>query len=150
MYANFILHWCSKSKEQSVLMFSSFEDNSWINEHKNMRLRWNIYYEIINWILDHLGFGNNLQMNANEFFLKKNYFLKKGKMLMFFGKETKWKVVIRMHYNQAEIDIPQKITLQSEFFLLSHLSLMLLTDFLKLCIIFCLSTMKYRQNNKKM
>ena len=36
---------------------------------------------------------------------------------MCFGKEIKVKVAIRMHYNQAEIDIPPKITLQPEFFL---------------------------------
>ena len=36
---------------------------------------------------------------------------------MIFGKEKKRKVAIRMHYSQAEIDIPPKITLQPEFFL---------------------------------
>ena len=36
---------------------------------------------------------------------------------MFFGKEIKQKVAIRMHYSQAEIDIPPKITLKPEFFL---------------------------------
>ena len=55
-------------------------------------------------------------MKTNEFF-SKNYVLKKGKILMFFGKEIKRKAAIRMHYSQAEIDIPPKITLQVEFFL---------------------------------
>ena len=41
----------------------------------------------------------------------------KGKILMFLGKEIKRKVAKRMHYSQAEIDIPPKITLQPEFFL---------------------------------
>ena len=54
-----------------------------------------------------------------------------------------------MHYNQAEIDIPPKITLQPEFFVWFHFSLVSLTDFSKLCIIFSLSSMKYSQNNKK-
>ena len=49
-------------------------------------------------------------MNTNDFFLK-NYVLKKEKTLMFFGKEIKRKVAIRMHYSQADIDIPPKITL---------------------------------------
>ena len=48
-------------------------------------------------------------MNANGFFLK-IFVLKKEKILMFFGKEIKWKVVIMMHYCQAEIGIPPKIT----------------------------------------
>ena len=38
--------------------------------------------------------------------------MKKEKILMFFGKEIKRKVAIRMQYNQAEINIPPKITLQ--------------------------------------
>ena len=36
---------------------------------------------------------------------------------MFFGKEIIRKLVIRMHYSQAEIDMPQKTVLQPEFFL---------------------------------
>ena len=55
-------------------------------------------------------------MNTNNFFLK-NYFLKKEKIFMFFGKEIKRKVAIRMHYSQAVIDMPPKIALQPEFFL---------------------------------
>ena len=54
-----------------------------------------------------------------------------------------------MHYCQAEINIPPKVTLQREFFLGSLFYLKLLTDFLKVCIINSLSTMKYGQNNKK-
>ena len=46
-----------------------------------------------------------------------NYVLKKGKKIVFFGKEVKRKVAIRTHYSQAEIDIQQKIALQPEFFL---------------------------------
>ena len=45
-------------------------------------------------------------------------------------KEIKRKVVIRMHYSQAEIDIPSKMTLESEFFLSSPFSLVLLTNFM--------------------
>ena len=41
------LHWCSKLKERPVLLFSSFVRNSSINEHKNMKLRENICYEMI-------------------------------------------------------------------------------------------------------
>ena len=48
-----------------------------------------------------------------------------------FGKEIKWKVIIRMHYSQAEIDIPPKITLQPELFLWYPFSLMLLMDIFK-------------------
>ena len=62
--------------------------NSSINEHKNMELKENICFEIINSILYYRGFGNNLQMNINDFFLK-NYVLKKEKILMFFGREIK-------------------------------------------------------------
>ena len=36
---------------------------------------------------------------------------------MFFGKEIERKVAIRMHYSQAEMDIPPKTTLQPKFFL---------------------------------
>ena len=52
---------------------------------------------------------HNLQMNTNDFSLK-NYDFKKEKTLIFFGKEIKWKVVTMMHYCQAEIGIPPKIT----------------------------------------
>ena len=55
-------------------------------------------------------------MNTNELF-SKNYALKRGKILMFFGMEIKRKVAIKMHYSQAEIDVPAKIELQPEFFL---------------------------------
>ena len=41
------LHSCPKLKLQPVLSFSSFVDNPAINEHKNMKLRENICYEII-------------------------------------------------------------------------------------------------------
>ena len=50
-------------------------------------------------------------------FFWKNYVLRKGKILMFIGREIKRKVAIRMDYSQAEIDIQPKITLQPEFFL---------------------------------
>ena len=68
---------------------------------------------------------------------------------MFFGKEVKRKVAIRMHYNQAKIDVLPKITLQPEFFL-SPFSLVILKAFLKICRINSLPTMKYGQNNTKM
>ena len=76
-------------------------------------------------------------------------FSKKGKILMFFGKEIKQKVSIRMHYIQADIEIPPKIALQPEFFLYFPFSLVLLKDFLKICSIFSLSIFKYGQNSKK-
>ena len=79
------LHSCPKLSLQPVLSFSSFVYNSSINELKNMKLRENICFEIINWILYYWSFRNNLQMNTNDFFLKK-YVLKKEKILMFFGK----------------------------------------------------------------
>ena len=79
------LHSCPKLKLQPVLSFSSFVHNSSISEHKNMKLRKNVCFEIINLIIHYWGFGNNLQMNANDFFLKK-YVLKKEKVLMCFGK----------------------------------------------------------------
>ena len=65
-----------------------------------------------------LDFG---KIFANEYYwiFSKNYFLKKGKTLMCFGKEIKRKVAIRMHYSQAKIDEPPKITLEFEFFLWS-------------------------------
>ena len=54
------IHSCPKLKLQLVLYFSSFVYNSSINEQKNMKLRENISYEMINWILYYCGFGNNL------------------------------------------------------------------------------------------
>ena len=77
-----------------------------------------------------------LKTFANEYYwffliFLKNYVLKKGKILMFFKKEIKQKVAIRMHNSQAEIDMPPKITLQPEFFLWSPFSLVLLKDFFK-------------------
>ena len=66
-----------------------------------------------------------------KWYFPKNYVLKKGKLSMFFRKEIKRKVEIRMHYSQAEINIPSKITLQSQFFLWFPISLVLLKDFLK-------------------
>ena len=54
-----------------------------------------------------------------------------------------------MHCSQAKIDIPPKITLQPEFFLWPPFSLALLKDFLKICRINSLSSIKYGQNNKK-
>ena len=105
----FNVHTCTKLKLQPALSLSYFLYNSSINEHKNMKFRENICFEIINWILYYWGFGNNLKVIINDFFLK-NYVLEKAKILMFFRKEIKWKVVIIMHYCQAEIGIPPKIT----------------------------------------
>ena len=122
MLQNNYVHWCPKLKLQPVLSFSSFVHNSSKNEHKNMKLRHNICYEMIYWILYYWGFGSNLQMNTNDFFLK-NYILKKEKTLMFFGKEIKRKVVTTMHYCQAEIGTSPKIIQQPEFFLWSLFSL---------------------------
>ena len=42
------LHSCPKLKLQPVLSLSYFLHNSSINEHKNMKLRENICFEIIN------------------------------------------------------------------------------------------------------
>ena len=42
------IHSCPKLKSHPVLSFSSFEHNSSINEHKNMKLKENICYEMIN------------------------------------------------------------------------------------------------------
>ena len=64
-----------------------------------------------------------------------NFFEKvfeKGKISMFFGKEIKRMVAIRMHYSRAEINIPPKIILQPEFFFWSPFSFVLLKDFLKM------------------
>ena len=55
-------------------------------------------------------------MNTDDFFFSKNYVLKTGKIRSF-GKKIKRKVAMRMHYSQAEINIPPKFTLQLEFFL---------------------------------
>ena len=60
--------------------------NSSINEHKNMKLKENTCCEKINVNLYYWGFGNNLQMNTVEFFLK-NYSLRKGKILVFLEKK---------------------------------------------------------------
>ena len=65
---NFKIHSCPKLKLRPVLPFSSFVQNSSINEYKNTKLRENICFEIINWILYYWGFRNNLQMNTNDFF----------------------------------------------------------------------------------
>ena len=63
------IHSCPKLKLQPVLSISSFVHNSSINEHKKMKLRESICYEIINLILHYCGFGNNLLTNNNEIFL---------------------------------------------------------------------------------
>ena len=42
------LQWSKQLKDRPVLLFSSFGNNSSINEHKNMKLRENTCYEIIN------------------------------------------------------------------------------------------------------
>ena len=54
------LHSCPKLKLQPVFSFSSFVHNSSINEHKNMKLRENICYEMIYCFLYYWGFGSNL------------------------------------------------------------------------------------------
>ena len=51
IYVYIYIHSCPKLKLQPVLSFSSFVHNSSINEHKNMKLRESVCYEIINWIL---------------------------------------------------------------------------------------------------
>ena len=81
------------------------------------------------------------------FFFLKNYVLKKGKIIIFFGQEIKRKVAKRMHYSEAEIDISPIITLQPEFFLRSSFSLVLLMNFLKIWVIIGFSTMKNCHNN---
>ena len=43
-----ILHWCSKLKGQPSLLFSSFVHSYSINEHKNIKLREDICYKLIN------------------------------------------------------------------------------------------------------
>ena len=58
-------------------------------------------------------------------------FLKKRKILMSFGKETKRKMAIRMHFSQAQIDVSPKIALQLEIFFWSPFPLVLLRDFFK-------------------
>ena len=45
---NFYLYWGPKLKLQAVLSFSSFVHNSSINEHKKMKLREYICFEIFN------------------------------------------------------------------------------------------------------
>ena len=65
-----------------------------------------------------IGASGNICKLILMIFLK-NYVLKKRKIIMFCGKEIKRKVAISMHYTQAEIDVPPKITLQPEFFLWS-------------------------------
>ena len=42
------MHWSKQLKDQLVLLLSSFAHNSSINEHKNMKLRDNTGYEMIN------------------------------------------------------------------------------------------------------
>ena len=42
------IHSCPKLSLQPVLSFSSFVHGSSVNEHKNMKLRENFYYEMIN------------------------------------------------------------------------------------------------------
>ena len=69
---------------------------------------------------------------------------------MFFGKEIKLNVTIRMHYSQAEKDMPPKFTLQPKFFFLIPIFLVLLKHFFKIGRINSLPTMKYGQNNVKM
>ena len=82
-------------------------------------------------------------MNTNEFFLKNYFFfLKKGKIFMYFGKNVKWKMVIRMHYSQAEMDIPPKMTLQPDIFPLIPFIFNVINGLM------ILSTMKYGQNIK--
>ena len=60
------LHWSKQLKDQPVLLLSSFVHYSSITEHKNMKLKENIFYEMINRILHYRGFRNNMQTNNNE------------------------------------------------------------------------------------
>ena len=85
-----LIHWPKQVKGQPCLLLYSFVHNSWINKQKNMKLRENTCYDRIKWNIYYWGFGNNLQMNTIEFFLK-NYFLRKGKILFFWGKRNKMK-----------------------------------------------------------
>ena len=71
-------------------MLSSFEHYSWINEQKDMKLRKEKIF-VMKSIIKFYVIGaseKSLQMNSNEFF-RKIMFWKKGKILMFFGKEKK-------------------------------------------------------------
>ena len=60
------MHWSKRLNDQDDLLPSSFVHNSSVKEHKNMKLRENTFYEMINWILHYCGFRNNLQANDNE------------------------------------------------------------------------------------
>ena len=42
------IHWSKQLKSQPILLLSFFVHNSSINEHKNMKLRENTYYEKVN------------------------------------------------------------------------------------------------------
>ena len=64
-----------------------------------------------------IGASENSCKRILIIFFKKICFEKRKKILMYFGKEIKRKLAIKMHYSQAEIDIPPKITLQPEFLL---------------------------------
>ena len=55
----YIIHWSKQLKDQPVLLLFSFVHNCSINELKNMKLRENICYEMINLILGYSGFRNN-------------------------------------------------------------------------------------------
>ena len=54
----FYVQWSKQLKDQLVFFLSSFVHNSSINEHKNMKLRENNCYEIVNRILHYCGFRN--------------------------------------------------------------------------------------------
>ena len=64
-----------------------------------------------------IGASKNICKRILKNFFEKLCFKKRKTINVFFGKEIKRKVSIRMHYSQAEIDMPPKITLQPECFL---------------------------------
>ena len=65
-------HWSKQLKDQPVLLLYSFVPKTSIKKRKKLKLRENTCYEKINSNLYYWSFGNNLQINTVEFFLK-NY-----------------------------------------------------------------------------
>ena len=79
-----------------ALMFSSFVHYSSIKELKNMKLSKHISYE---WLIEFcvtVALGTVCKRIIMKSVNKICFW--KSKIWMFFGKKTKWKMVLRMHY----------------------------------------------------
>ena len=84
-------------------------------------------------------------------FFSKNYFLKKKEDIIIILKGNKMKCGNKDALQSGrDRHTTKNYSTTSVFFFDPPFSLVLLTDFLKVCLIINLSTMRYGQNNQKM